>query len=60
MLEQEREPVICYECDTEFVVHTPYEDDRSISFCPFCGCETEGDGVDMFDDLDDKENADKF
>ena len=60
MLEQEREPVICYECDTEFVVHTPYEDDQAISFCPFCGCETEGVDTDLFDDPDDEENVDKF
>jgi rRNA maturation endonuclease Nob1 len=61
MLEQEREPVICYECDTEFVVHTPYEDDQDVSFCPFCGSETEGDEVDSFEDTDDDDDTtDKF
>jgi len=62
MLEQEREPAICYECDTEFVVHTPYEDDHTVSFCPFCGSEVEVDSdLDDLDDPDeDDETTDKF
>lgn len=59
MLEQEREPAVCYECDTDFVVHTPYEDDRAVSFCPFCGSEVETEG--SFDDLEDlDEDGDGF
>lgn len=54
MLEQEKEPHICFECDAEFIVHTPYDDDEQISFCPFCGSEMELD-EDIDDDEDDEE-----
>lgn len=42
MIENEHdEPHICFECDSEFIVHTPYESDMPVSFCPFCGSEIE-------------------
>lgn len=52
MLEQEKEPLMCYECDAEFVVHTPYSDGDQVSFCPFCGAEMEGDDLDEITDDD--------
>lgn len=57
MLEEESEPVVCFECDAEFVVHTPYQRDSSeqVCFCPFCGSEVEGEE----DDLD-EEDEDEF
>lgn len=57
MLEEESEPVVCFECDAEFIVHTPYQRDSSeqICFCPFCGSEVEGEE----DDLD-EEDQDEF
>lgn len=56
MLEQEKEPQICYNCDEEFVVHTPYETEASVEFCPFCGSEVESDIVQL--DFDDEEDDD--
>jgi rRNA maturation endonuclease Nob1 len=42
MIENENDaPHICFECDSEFIVHTPYESDMQVSFCPFCGSEVE-------------------
>ena len=41
MLEQEQEPHVCFNCDAEFVVHTIYDVDDTVSFCPFCGSEIE-------------------
>lgn len=55
MIEQEREPVICYSCDSEFIVHTPYEMESSVSFCPFCGSEVDEDLEDLEDDLFDED-----
>lgn len=53
MLEQERNPILCYECDSEFVIHTAFENDDTVNFCPFCGSEVESE--DDFDDLDDSD-----
>lgn len=54
MLEQEKEAHICYSCDEEFVVNTPYETEATVDFCPFCGSEVEGSEDDlMFDEEDD-------
>jgi rRNA maturation endonuclease Nob1 len=49
----ETEPLICYACDTEFVVDTPYETDYSVSFCPFCGSEVEGEEEEFDEEEDD-------
>ena len=49
MIEQEKEPHLCYSCDEEFVVHTPYETTASVTFCPFCGSEVEEDEDLLFD-----------
>ena len=57
MIEQEPEAHICYECDSEFVIHTPFDTDQKISFCPFCGSEIEDD-FDEFDEEDDEERFD--
>jgi uncharacterized Zn ribbon protein len=48
MIDQNSEPHICYECDAEYVVTTPY-DDISVAFCPFCGAET-ADNEDLEED----------
>lgn len=58
MLERDQEPHICFECDAEFIVHTPYDTEEIISFCPFCGSEVELD-EDELDDLD-EEDEDEF
>lgn len=52
MLEEESEPVVCFNCEAEFIVHTPYERESSeqVCFCPFCGSEVEGDEDDLDDD----------
>lgn len=57
MIEQEPQPHICFECDAEFVVHTPFDSEEQVSFCPFCGSE-----VDPTEDElnDDDEQADLF
>jgi len=47
MLEQEKDPQICYNCDEEFVVQTPYDTEATVAFCPFCGSEVEGDIVEL-------------
>lgn len=59
MLENDQDPHICFECDSEFIVHTPYQDDQMISFCPFCGSEMETD-LDNDLDEDDDEDEDRF
>lgn len=57
MIEQEPQPHICFECDAEFVVHTPFDNEEPVSFCPFCGSE-----VDPTEDelMDDDEQSDLF
>ena len=60
MVEREQDPHACFECDADFVVHTAYEMEESVSFCPFCGSE-----VDNNDNLEDElifddEEEDKF
>lgn len=59
MLERDQEPHICFECDAEFIVHTPYDMEESISFCPFCGSEVELDEDDL-DDLDEDEDEEEY
>jgi DNA-directed RNA polymerase subunit RPC12/RpoP len=51
MIENEHDttPHICFECDSEFIVHTPYESELSVSFCPYCGSEVDP-GEDEIDD----------
>ncbi len=51
----ENQPHICFECDAEFIVHTPYDMDEPVSFCPFCGSEVELE-EDELDDLDEDED----
>jgi hypothetical protein len=53
MHEIEHEPHLCYNCDTEFTIHTPYETDLPLAFCPFCGSEVEGEEDDFEDEEDD-------
>lgn len=54
MIEQEKQAHICYSCDEEFVVNTPYETEATVDFCPFCGSEVEASEDDLiFDDEDD-------
>lgn len=53
MLEIEKEPHLCYACDAEFIVETPYESEVSVSFCPFCGSEVEGTEEEFEDEEDD-------
>jgi rRNA maturation endonuclease Nob1 len=55
MLEHEQEPHICFECDAEFVIHTPFDVDDPVSFCPFCGSEIESEDLD--EDLDDDDGV---
>jgi RNA polymerase subunit RPABC4/transcription elongation factor Spt4 len=38
MIEDQEEPIICYNCDQEFVVTSAYGDE-AVEFCPFCGSE---------------------
>lgn len=52
MIDQNSEPHVCYECDAEYVVTTPY-DDLVVEFCPFCGAET-ADSDDFDDDADEE------
>lgn len=53
MIEHENQPHVCYNCDEEFVVTTPYETEVSVEFCPFCGSEVEGnDDTLLFDEED--------
>ena len=58
MIEQEKEPHICYSCDEEFVVNTPYETEASVAFCPFCGSEVESASDDI--QFDDEEDDDRL
>lgn len=52
MLEDEEHgPIICYNCDEEFVIHTPYKTEAIVSFCPFCGSEVEDIDEEVEDDL---------
>jgi predicted RNA-binding Zn-ribbon protein involved in translation (DUF1610 family) len=61
MIEQEKEPSVCFSCDEEFVVTLPYESDLTVEYCPFCGSEVETDEEVLFDDDDeDKEDDDDF
>ncbi len=39
----EQEPYICFNCDAEFSIHTLYETNETVNFCPFCGSEIEGE-----------------
>ena len=48
MIEHEKEPHTCYNCDEEFIVHTPTETKSEVAFCPFCGSDIE----DFDEDLD--------
>jgi hypothetical protein len=55
MEREENEAHFCYECDSEFIVTTPYDNEQMISFCPFCGSEM--DGIDEeFADEDEDDN----
>jgi rRNA maturation endonuclease Nob1 len=56
MIEQEQEPHICFECDAEFIVHTPNEPETPVSFCPFCGSEVEETFDEEFDEDSDLED----
>lgn len=56
MIEQEKEAHICYSCDEEFVVNTPYETEATVDFCPFCGSEVEGSEDDLVFDEEDDDN----
>jgi hypothetical protein len=56
MLEEESEPIVCFNCEAEFVVHTLYEQEEQVNFCPFCGSEVEGEE----DDIDDDDEADDY
>ena len=56
MIEQEKKAHICYSCDEEFVVNTPYETEASVEFCPFCGSEVEGLEDDLIFDEEDDDN----
>jgi predicted RNA-binding Zn-ribbon protein involved in translation (DUF1610 family) len=56
MIEQETQPHVCYSCDEEFVVTTPYETEASVEFCPFCGSDVEGDQDTLiFDEEEDED-----
>lgn len=43
MINDEVEPQICFACDAEFAVHTPYNNIEQVNFCPFCGSEMESE-----------------
>ena len=61
MIEQNKEPQICYSCDEEFIVHTSYETEAVVEYCPFCGSEVESEEEVLFDDDDaDKDDEDEF
>lgn len=53
MLEQEQEPHVCFNCDAEFVVHTIYDVEDAVSFCPFCGSEIELSEDELDEEIDD-------
>jgi len=50
MIEQEKEPHVCYSCDEEFIVQTSYETEAVVEFCPFCGSDVEVDSDDLLFD----------
>lgn len=56
MIEQEKEAHICYNCDEEFVVSTPYETEATVDFCPFCGSEVEASEDDLIFDEDEDDD----
>ena len=65
MIEQEKEPHMCYSCDEEFVIQTPYETEASVAYCPFCGSDVETDddtlNFDEDGDVDEEdEDLDRF
>lgn len=61
MIQQDKDPLICYSCDEEFVVQTSYETEAVVEYCPFCGSEVEADEEVLFDDDDtDEEDEDEF
>lgn len=43
MFEHDPTTHICYECDSEFMVHAPYDQENTVSFCPYCGSEIENE-----------------
>ncbi len=53
MLERDEEPLVCYACDSEFIVHTLYDTETPVSFCPYCGSEVEGEDEEFEDEEDD-------
>jgi predicted RNA-binding Zn-ribbon protein involved in translation (DUF1610 family) len=61
MIEQDKDPQICYSCDEEFIVQTPYETEAVVEYCPFCGSEVETEEeIDFGEDDDEKEDEDDF
>lgn len=56
MIEQESQPHVCYNCDEEFVVSTPYQTEASVDFCPFCGSEVENDEDTLLFDEEDPDS----
>jgi len=59
MLEKDQEPHICFECDSEFIIHTPVESEIPVSFCPFCGSEVEPTEEDLDDYIIDGDDLDE-
>lgn len=60
MIEKDQDPHICYNCDEEFVIHTPYDTEAAVSFCPFCGSEVEDSDIvdeDDFEDFDEEDES---
>lgn len=55
MIEPDRDSHICFECDSEFMVHTPYDIEEQISFCPFCGSELDLEEDDYDEDEDEED-----
>jgi len=53
MNEDENEPYICFNCDAEFMIHTPYDTEDEVSFCPYCGSEIEHEESDSDEDEED-------
>lgn len=56
MNEVDIEPLLCYNCDAEFTVHTIYETDVDVCFCPYCGSEIEGTEEDFIDEEDEEDD----
>lgn len=48
------DPILCENCDTEFLVTQTEDYDQDVAFCPFCGSEIDGyiDDEDFEDDED--------